>query len=54
LLPPRVRQDVAGAVAGLLDRWVDEHPEFGFGANEAGMIQGGDVRGAQSGPPQLM
>jgi len=49
-MPPTgdIQQDVAGAVAGLLDRWVDEQPEFVFGANGAGMVLGGDVRGADA------
>src|SRR3972149_5101849 len=49
-MPPTgdIQQDVAGAVAGLLDRWVDEQPELVFGANGAGMVLGGE-----QGEPEL-
>src|SRR5215471_4768161 len=49
-MPPSadVQQDVVGSVAGILDRWMDAHPEFTFGTNEAGMLLGGDVRAADA------
>jgi Uma2 family endonuclease len=49
-MPPcgDIQQDVAGSVAGILDRWLDEHGDFVFGTNEAGMLLGGDVRGADA------
>ncbi len=43
-----IQQDVTGSVAGLLDRWLDDHPEFTFGTNEAGMILDGEVRAADA------
>lgn len=43
-----VQQDVVGSIAGLLDRWVDAHPGFTFGTNEAGMLLGGEVRAADA------
>lgn len=43
-----IQQDVTGSVAGLLDRWLDEHPEYTFGTNEAGMMLGGEVRAADA------
>jgi Uma2 family endonuclease len=49
-MPPcgDVQQDLAVRVAGLIDRWLDDHPDFVAGANEAGMLLGGDVRGADA------
>jgi Uma2 family endonuclease len=39
---------VTGSVAGLLDRWLDQQPSFTFGTNEAGLLLGGEVRGADA------
>jgi len=36
------------SVVGILDRWQEERPEFFVGGNEAGMILGKDVRGAEA------
>ncbi len=49
-MPPSgdVQQDVALAVAGVLDRWLDTHIEFAAGANEAGMLLDGEVRAADA------
>ncbi|MCI0636206.1 MAG: Uma2 family endonuclease, partial [Actinobacteria bacterium] len=49
-MPPcgDVQQQVAISVAGVFDRWLDEHPEFVVGGNEAGMTFGRDVRGAEA------
>ena len=49
-MPPSgdVQQDVSTAVAGLLDRWLDQHPEFVVGTNEAGMLLGDEVRAADA------
>lgn len=49
-MPPcgDIQQDVAGSVAGILDRWIDDHPAFCFGTNEAGMLLGGEVRAADA------
>lgn len=48
-MPPcgDVQQQVSWSVVGVLDRWLDEHPEFVAGGNEAGMMFGRDVRGAE-------
>jgi Uma2 family endonuclease len=48
-MPPcgDVQQGVTVSVIGLLDRWLDDHPEFFVGGNEAGLIFGRDVRGAE-------
>jgi Uma2 family endonuclease len=48
-MPPcgDVQQAVSASVAGILDRWLEEHPEFFVGGNEAGMMLGTDVRGAE-------
>jgi Uma2 family endonuclease len=35
-------------VAGLLDRWLDQHPEFVVGTNEAGMLLADEVRAADA------
>lgn len=42
------QQDVALSVAGILDEWCRKTPGFVAGANEAGMILGGEVRGADA------
>ncbi|HZA50715.1 MAG TPA: Uma2 family endonuclease, partial [Myxococcaceae bacterium] len=49
-MPPcgDVQQDVAMSVAHVLMRWSQEHPEFVLGGNEAGMILGGETRGADA------
>lgn len=49
-MPPTgdVQQDVTLSVAGILDRWADDHPELACGTNEAGMILGTEVRGADA------
>lgn len=48
-MPPcgAVQQAVAASVAGVLDRWLDDHPDFFVGANDAGMMFGRDVRGTE-------
>lgn len=43
-----LQQDVCVSAVGVLDRWSMRHPEFVVGGNEAGMILGGDVRGADA------
>ena len=43
-----MQQGVSVSAVGILDRWLDEHPEFFVGGNEAGMILGKDVRGAEA------
>ncbi len=43
-----VQQRVAISVAGILDRWLDDHPEFVVGGNEAGLLFGRDARGAEA------
>ena len=47
-MPPTgdVQQDVAIDVAYVLRSWSATHPGFVVGGNEAGMILGGDTRGA--------
>ncbi len=47
-MPPcgDVQQDVAMSVAAVLESWTEAHPEWVAGGNEAGMLLGGDVRGA--------
>lgn len=49
-MPPTgdVQQDVAVDVAYILRSWTAEHPGFVVGGNEAGMLLGGDVRGADA------
>lgn len=42
------QSEVAVGVAGALDQWAVDHPEFSVGANEAGMLLGGEVRGADA------
>ena len=48
-MPPcgGIQQGVSVSVVGILDRWQDDHSEFFAGGNEAGMILGKDVRGAE-------
>jgi Uma2 family endonuclease len=48
-MPPcgDVQQAVAFSTAGVVDRWLDDHPEFFVGGNEAGLLFGRDVRGAE-------
>src|SRR5881628_873435 len=41
------QQAVSVSVVGILDRWGEEHPEFFMGGNEAAMMFGQDVRGAE-------
>ena len=50
LMPPcgDEQQDVAASLVGLLEPWSVAHPEFVVGANEAGMILGGEVRAADA------
>jgi Uma2 family endonuclease len=49
-MPPcgDTQQDVTGSVAGILDRWLDDHGEFTFGTKEAGVMLGEEVRGADA------
>jgi Uma2 family endonuclease len=49
-MPPcgDVQQDVVVDVLFLLRSWAEVHPGFVIGGNEAGMILGGDVRGADA------
>ena len=49
-MPPcgDTQQFVCISVAGLLDAWSQLHPEFAVGGNEAGMILGAEVRGADA------
>ncbi len=42
------QQDVAASVVGILETWNVAHPQFIVGANEAGMILGGEIRGADA------
>ena len=48
-MPPcgAVQQGVSVGVVTILGQWGEEHPEFFVGGNEAGMILGKDVRGAE-------
>jgi Uma2 family endonuclease len=41
-------QEVVMDVAFVLRSWAQGHPDFVIGGNEAGMILGGDVRGADA------
>lgn len=41
-----IQQYVAASVTTILVSWVEAHPEFVAGANEAGMRLGGETRGA--------
>src|SRR5688572_8458568 len=43
-----VQQIVASALTATLERWSDDHPDFVIGSNEAGMLLGGDARGADA------
>lgn len=49
-MPPcgDLQQDVCVDVVSVLAAWVREHREFVVGANEAGMILGGDIRAADA------
>jgi Uma2 family endonuclease len=49
-MPPcgEIQQRVTTDVVFQLRRWTESHPEFVVGTNEAGMILGGDVRGADA------
>ena len=49
-MPPcaDLQQDVTLSVAGILDRWLDTHPGFVAGTNEAGIMLGEDVRAADA------
>lgn len=49
-MPPTgdVQQDVAVDVVFMLRSWTSRHPGFVVGGNEAGMLLGGDVRGADA------
>ena len=49
-MPPcgAVQQGVSVSVVGILDRWLEHHPELFVGGNEAGMLLGGDARGAEA------
>ena len=49
-MPPcaDVQQQVTVSVVGVLDRWLDDHAGFVVGGNEAGMLFGRDVRGAEA------
>ena len=42
-----MQQGVSVGVVTILGQWGEEHPEFFVGGNEAGMILGKDVRGAE-------
>lgn len=42
------QQDVAASLSGVLEPWSVAHEEFVVGANEAGMILGGEVRAADA------
>jgi len=48
-MPPcgGIQQGVSVSVVGILDRWQEERPDFFVGGNEAGMMLGKDVRGAE-------
>jgi len=50
LMPPcgDEQQDVAASLVGVLEPWSLEHPDYVVGANEAGIILGGEVRGADA------
>ena len=49
-MPPcgGIQQEVATDVTRLLADWADSHLEFAVGSNEAGMLLGGEVRGADA------
>lgn len=42
------QQDTSSDVTFLLRVWRESHPEYVIGSNEAGMILGGEVRGADA------
>jgi Uma2 family endonuclease len=48
-MPPcgDIQQGVSVSVVVILGTWGEEHPEFFVGGNEAGMLLGGDTRGAE-------
>lgn len=48
-MPPcgDVQQAVALSAATVVGRWLDDHPGFFAGGNEAGLMFGRDVRGAE-------
>lgn len=50
LLPPcgDEQQDVAASLVGVVEPWSLAHRDYIVGANEAGMILGGEVRGADA------
>lgn len=43
-----VQQIVSVALVTLIGNWLEQHPEFDAGGNEAGMMLGEDVRGADA------
>ena len=47
-MPPcgDVQQDICPDVMLVLRAWTEDHPDFLVGGNEAGMLLGGEVRGA--------
>jgi Uma2 family endonuclease len=49
-MPPcgDIQQDVATEVCFLLRSWSKHHPEYVVGGNEAGMLLGGETRGADA------
>ncbi|MEJ7734739.1 MAG: Uma2 family endonuclease [Polyangiaceae bacterium] len=49
-MPPcgGIQQDVASDVTALLVAWARSHPELVVGSNEAGMLLGGEARGADA------
>jgi Uma2 family endonuclease len=49
-MPPsgQAQQGVVAGVAGVLWSWRRSHPDFFVGTNEAAMILGGEVRGADA------
>ncbi len=49
-MPPcgDIQQDVVGDVFFALKQWTQDHPQFLAATNEAGMMLGGDVRGADA------
>jgi hypothetical protein len=48
-IPPcgHSRQVTTVSAVGILDRWLDDHRDFAVGGNEAVMVLGRDVRGAE-------
>lgn len=49
-MPPTgdIQQDVVPAVSYVLFEWAKDHPEIVVAGSEAGMILGGDIRGADA------